>query len=111
MINTWAFKLADIHLASLPDILITEMCPQDYGDVVTDDHRNLVWDVLVDYYKAQSPVDLYKLYTQHVLEDRNIPASTHEAVLGRLDGIKKMALNIARHLDRMMDEDKAPWEE
>jgi len=62
-----AYSLADKHMDELMDEEIVEASPKHYGPVITDDHRNYMWNALVDYYLELEIHELTELYMRHVI--------------------------------------------
>lgn len=60
-------QLADKALNSFSEKQIIELCPQDYGASVTDDHRNFIWNNLYDEYNSLDDGEL-SLRAHYVLE-------------------------------------------
>lgn len=51
-------ELADYGLKSARPSDIVALCPEDYGGIVSDDHRNFLWD---RYYEEAAMLDDYAL--------------------------------------------------
>lgn len=54
--------LANLALDQLSDEDIIGMCPEDYGDEVTEDHLNYLWDKLYTQYDGMDDFELYSLW-------------------------------------------------
>jgi hypothetical protein len=55
--------LADIRLKAMTDEEIILFCPPFYGDEVTYDHLNLVWDRLYDQMNTLSTMTLVLMWS------------------------------------------------
>lgn len=67
-----AYLLADKHLRELPTEAIINSAPSHYGTTLTDDHRNFMWNALVEHYEATPFWQVYKLYITHIKEGKAI---------------------------------------
>jgi len=68
----WAFMLADKAILSMGSQDIIDRCPQDYGDVCTDDHRTYVWDKLSDEYMELDEAELFDMYDKYIQKGKKM---------------------------------------
>ena len=62
--HTVLIAMANLALDQLDDEDIIKMCPVDYGDEVTDDHLNYLWDKFYTDYDRLDDMGLYDLFLQ-----------------------------------------------
>jgi hypothetical protein len=56
--------LASLAMEQLTDEEIMKMCPSDYGDELSEDHMNYVWDKLYTDYDRMDDAELYDFWEQ-----------------------------------------------
>lgn len=54
-------RLANQDLAMMSDSEILKQTPKDYGDAVTDDHLNFVFDKTCDLYDTLSDAQIFAM--------------------------------------------------
>lgn len=62
--HTVLIAMANLALDQLDDEDIIRLCPSDYGDEVTDDHLNYLWDKFYTDYDRLDDIGLYELFLQ-----------------------------------------------
>jgi hypothetical protein len=64
--HTMMVAMANFRLDEMTDAEIVALCPKDYGDAVTDDHLNLVWDKLYTELERLDDIELLNMYENYL---------------------------------------------
>ena len=75
-----AKELADKYIRELSEEQIVSLCPNDYGSTVTDDHRNLIWDLLYNEVVEMEPLEIYDMHKKFVAEKQHMGKALAEFI-------------------------------
>lgn len=64
--HTMRVAMANYRLDEMTDAEIMALCPRDYGDTVTEDHLNLVWDRLYTELENLDDMELLNMYENYL---------------------------------------------
>lgn len=64
--HTMCVAMANYRLDEMTDSEILALCPKDYGDTVTEDHLNLVWDRLYTELERLDDLELLNMYENYL---------------------------------------------
>ena len=64
--HTMRVAMANYRLDEMTDAEITALCPKDYGDEVTEDHLNLVWDMLYTELERLDDFEILNMYENYL---------------------------------------------
>lgn len=84
--NAKILALADLFLAAMPERHMVRWCPEDYGPIITDDHRLFCWNEVVDVYELFPDEEINSLYEKHVTLGEDMRADV-EAELNMEEGL------------------------
>ena len=58
--------MANFRLDEMTDEEVLALCPKDYGETVTDDHLNLVWDKLYTELEKLDEMEIINMYENYL---------------------------------------------
>lgn len=76
-------KCAEYCLKKLTDKQIVDSCPLDYGAIVTDDHRSLIWDRLYDEFDMMGDDELIRK-SEEILQPIKVIEEFNNLVLSKV---------------------------